>query len=94
MSEVVTEAPRGFKYREYRKFGATLFNVRRVIKNLKASGELETDRSLVALQVFEVLATERVTVFAEAGADRDWDAFLDFLMKLIEILMQFLPFLL
>lgn len=87
----VEAARKGFTRKERKKMGATFWNVRRILKDLKADGELASDHGVNAISVLDRLAVENEAVFASVGEGRDWDSFLEFLERLIELILKFLP---
>jgi len=98
MSEVpVTQVSTRISIRERRQLGLTFRNVRRVVKEMDAAGELDRDNpDGIAVQVLERLIQEKPAEFQKVTADRDWasffDAFLAFLEKILPIIMQFFSF--
>ena len=83
---------KGFTRKERKRMGVTWWNVVRILRDMKAANELSPDNSLNALTVMERLAADRPEAFVFAEAERDWDSFLEFLEKLIALLMKILPF--
>jgi hypothetical protein len=77
-------------YRERRALGLTFRNVRRVLDEMDQDGELEgKSSSMLAVEVFDHLVDENPQEFS-AVAEVDWDAILDFLTKLIELILKLL----
>lgn len=76
-------------WRERRKLGVTFSNVRRHMKEMEAEGYNveELSQSEVGLIILDRLAGENPELFREPGLD--WDALLDFLERLFELIMRF-----
>jgi hypothetical protein len=84
-------------FRERRKLGFTFVNVRRVVKEMDAAGELDRDDpDGIAAQVMARLIAEKPAEFQKVAAERDWaeffDALLAFIEKILPIIMQFFSF--
>lgn len=87
-----------------RKLGLTTANVCRVLRDMKASGELEQfkstgedgkaaiDCSSLAVAVADRLASESPQAWAEG--EIDWDAIIKFLEQLLELILKYLPLIL
>jgi hypothetical protein len=89
---VVNEGPRVRKmgdltWRERRKMGLTLRNVMRVTKELGKAGELEgVSQSEVSAMVLDKIMGENPRAFNDPSID--FDALLDFIERLIPLIMR------
>jgi len=79
----------GLTRRQRRKLGLTFRNIRKVAKELNAAGELSPDRTVASAQVLAVLTEENPRAFEEEAAAIDWDSLLDFIERLMSIIMKF-----
>jgi len=77
--------------RQRRKLGVTFRNVRRIAIDLKKKGELSDDPAVASAQVLTVLTNENPKAFQEEAAAINWDALLDFIERLLELILKFLP---
>jgi len=92
-ADTPTPAPTAGKrltWKERRALGVTIRNVRRVMKDLKTEGVLSPDSDIAAIQVLDRLTVENPQAFKAVG-DIDWDRLLEFLERLIELLLKILP---
>jgi len=73
--------------RERRNAGITFFSVRAALAELQASGAVTEDMSseVVSLTVMQHLRAQNPKAFE----DVDWDAFFEWIMKIIEMIMSF-----
>jgi hypothetical protein len=88
------ELRRGVARRQRRDMGLTLGNVRSILLDMGSAGMLDGRTcEAVAADVLEQLQSQNQSAFLEAAGntDFDWDAFMEFLERLIEILMVLLP---
>ena len=77
--------------KQRREMGLTFRNIRRVMAEMQAAGELQDkDRATIAVEVMGRLVDENPKAFQDAGGieDWDWDAILEFIEKLIPLIMQ------
>jgi len=88
-NEVADDA--GLSRRQRRKLGVTFRNIRRVASDLKKAGELSNDPAIASAQVLRVLTEENPKEFQAEAASIDWDALLDFIERLLELILKFLP---
>jgi len=79
----------GLTRRQRRKLGVTFRNIRAVAKELDAAGELSPDRTVASAQVLAVLTEQNPRAFEEEAAAIDWDSLLDFIERLMAIIMKF-----
>ena len=89
-----TEVEGRLKWKQRRALGVTVKNVRRILKEMDANGELEgKGSSVLAVEVLTQLVEEKPQAFQEIG-ERDWEAILEaviaFLEKLIPLIIMFL----
>jgi len=77
--------------RQRRKLGITFRNIRRVASDLKKAGELSDDKAVAAAQVLQALTQENPKAFQQEAGSIDWDALLDFIERLLELILKFLP---
>jgi len=77
--------------RQRRKLGVTFRNVRRIAIDLKKKGALSDDPAVASAQILDVLTTENPKAFHEEAAAINWDALLDFIERLLELILKFLP---
>lgn len=81
-----------FQRVQRRRLGGTRENVQKVMLALDAETPLDQQPiELIGIQVMAALREEHNTAYCEA--DRvgfDWDSFLEFLIKLAELLMPFI----
>ena len=85
------ETPEGGRLtiRQRREMGATFANCRRIMKQLDSDGALSDDPAVATTQVASVLLKENPKGFSDAeDAGIDWDNFMEFLEKLIEMIMR------
>ncbi len=86
VSESIT-AERRLKWRERRAMGLTIKNVRRILKEMDAQGELEgKDSSVLAVEVLTQLVEEKPQAFQELRAG-DWEDFFDMVLAWLEKLI-------
>ena len=81
----------GLTRRQRRALGVTFRNIRRVASELKKAGELSDDPAIASAQVLKVLTEENPKAFEEEAAAINWDALLDFIERLLELILKFLP---
>jgi len=89
---------RRLSVRQRRGLGLNCRNVRRIALDLKAKGELDDTPSRAAAQIARILEEERPAAFDSAldevepqyQGDR-LDAIIEFIERLLELLMKFLP---
>lgn len=79
---------RMMNWREQRKAGVTFLNIRRVVKGMTEE-ERKQPAKLLAVVVLDKLMDENPRGFFE---DIDWDELLEFIEKLIALILKFLPF--
>lgn len=80
-------AERRLKWRQRRAMGLTVKNVRRILKELDANGELEgKDSAVLAVEVLTQLVEEKPQAFQELQAG-DWETFLDAILDFLERLI-------
>ena len=80
----------GLSFRQRREMGLTFRNVRKVLKDLREtdSEEFETlSHEELAVIVTDTLVVENSSAFHNAALD--WDAILDFLTRLISLILKF-----
>ncbi len=79
---------KGLTIRQRRETGATFRNVRRVLAEMQASGEITEDMDVgtIALLVADHLLSDTPAAFQDPTFD--WDAFLDFLERLIPLILK------
>jgi len=72
---------------ERRRLGLTIRNVKPIVERLQAEGQIteETPPSTAAVMVFEELVSADPKAYADASID--WDAVLEFLEKLIPLII-------
>jgi len=82
----------GLTRKQRREMGLTFRNVRTVLAGLQESGEITEDMttSEVSLIIASYLLDANPHAFQDLEGDRDWDSFLAFLERLIELLMKFM----
>jgi len=68
--------------RQRKSLGLTFFNVRRKMLEVRDAGGDPAD----AFDVWEAMADENPNAYADPGID--WDAFLDFLERLMALIMR------
>jgi hypothetical protein len=83
---MMTETPeaRGLTLRQRREIGLTLRNCIRVARGLNRDDELSDDPDIAAGQIAVALAGENPQAFVGV----DWDAILEFIEKLIPLIMK------
>jgi hypothetical protein len=87
----MVEARKRLTIRERRKLGLTFRNVLRVTRELQDEGVLDKhDKAGTAAQILERLTHEDPQAYQEVKGDFDWDAFLEFLEKLLPIILMFM----
>ena len=76
-------------FRQRRKAGLTLVNVLRVLKKLEVTREdlVGVSAGELALEVAGAMLSEN----PQGWEDIDWDRALEILVKLLEIILRFLP---
>jgi len=76
--------------RQRRELGLTVANVRRVVKDLEQSGQIEagTDPATVSLMVAGVLMEENQAVYSGLPPAFDWDKFMEFVERIVELVMK------
>jgi len=76
--------------RERRELGLTVGNVRRIVRDLHKAGEIDsqTDPATVSLMVTDRLMTENATTYSQLSPQFDWDSFLAFVEKIVELVMR------
>jgi len=85
-------AGRRLNRQERRRLGITLRNVRRVMADLEAAGELDQgDAAGTAAQVLSRLIDEQPQQYKQLAGDIDWDRVLEFIEKLVELLLKIIP---
>lgn len=87
----------GPTWRERRAMGITWRNIKRILAEKQAAGEVDgRDSSVVAIEVFDQLVQDNPKVFMDAKAvpGRDWslffEALLAFIAKLIPLILMFI----
>ncbi len=84
---VKPEKRRALDRKTRRKLGLTIKNIRRATKALYKAGELEDmGRAEIAAAVLDKITGENPKVFADPTLD--WDALLDFIERLIPIILR------
>ena len=89
---VVDEGPKVRKmgdltWRQRRKLGLTVRNVIRVTREMKKAGDLEgVSQAELSAMILNQLMTENPKVYADPSLD--WDALLDFIERLIPIILK------
>ena len=84
---VKPERRSGLDRKARRKLGLTFKNIRRATKALYQAGELEDmSRSEIAAAVLDKITSENPKVYADPTLD--WDALLDFIERLIPIILR------
>jgi hypothetical protein len=73
--------------RERRKAGVTFLNIRRILKNMSEE-ERQQSPEILSVVVLNQLVVEKPQGFFE---DLDWDKLLEFIEKLIELILRVLP---
>lgn len=75
-----------------RKLGITLQSVRKEVEELKAAGEIDSSmsRAEIAALVTDRLSNKNQAAFKAAGASLDWEAILNFIEKLLPIILKLL----
>ena len=91
VKEAPAEDPQGtirLTFRERRKLGLTIRNIRKAVAELKESGDLDRqDVAGTSAQVLEKLVKSNPQAVEDAVGERDWASFLDALLSFIEKLM-------
>lgn len=93
----VARLRRGPTLRERQAMGVTLVNVTRIARDLKSRGEIEGETAgSLAPVVLGVLVDENPETFspnckAIDWAAIDWDKILEFIERLLELILKFLP---
>jgi len=84
---------KSLSWRQRRQLGLTIGNVREAMKALKDKGELSPDTNVAATQVMAHLIDANPTAWKEVGKDPavDWDAILEFIARLIELILKLFP---
>ena len=86
------EGGRRLTWRQYRKLGLTVHDIRRAVEELQTADEFDwTDRRGTAAQVLGKLITDRPEAYGELAADIDWDKLLELIEKIIDLLLKILP---
>jgi len=78
-------------WKERKKLGLTFCNVLRIMKQLKADKTLSHDSSIASVQVFAQLVTENPKAFESIGPSVDWDLIMEWLERIIELILKLLP---
>ena len=79
---------KGLTFRQRREMGITYRNIRRILLEKQNQGELEGKTSAVlAVEVCNQLIAENPQAFQDLGADWDWDAIMELVMKILEWVM-------
>jgi hypothetical protein len=80
-----TVESRGLTFKQRREMGLTLANCLRTAKKLKQAGVLSDDPDVASGQIAAELAGENPKAFADPSLD--WDAILEFIEKLLPLIM-------
>lgn len=90
---VATGLRRKFTDREARRLGFTLGSVRSAVKDLKASGDIDSQTSTaeMAAQVAEHIANKKENAAAFKAGAIDWESLISFIEKLLNIILKFFP---
>ena len=83
------QARKGLTFKQRRAMGITFRTVRLKLKELHAAGELiGKDRGTVALDVMDSLVADNPTAFADPSLD--WDLVLEWIIRIITLLLMFI----
>lgn len=74
--------------RERRALGLTVGNVRRIVLELREKGTTTDDPATLSLAVANQLLTENATVYSQLDPAFDWDSFMAFVEKIVELIMK------
>lgn len=78
---------KGLTLRQRRAMGLTFRNIKTVLEKKQAAGEIEgKDASTLAVEVFDELVDANPQAFGDPGID--WDRILEFLEKLIPLILK------
>jgi len=74
--------------KQRRKLGLSVSNVRRVVLELRAQGMDTDNRGALSAAVLAQIMEENKAAYAELPPQFDWDAFLEFIERVIELVMK------